>query len=374
MVATKSPTTPVLRTLRTEVPHWPTRGKRQPWRRQTHAINEVARAWSPSSFDDQYQGCSRMMEKELEELNRTEFANPDYAEGWRGAVMVEESMGPCHPRRLRQEQAVAVLAYTAERGLYKQFNTAVREGGRSREHYLQSFPRLQDLPPRLPRHQRHPLHSPAPPDRPLRPVNLRLPPEEGSTESFGQDTFFVVGCCYSVPIKNFSFYPGEDEVLIPPYEVFKVTTSTRDRDGNFIHLHAQTALSNYTASLWKGKEKRCKPVHVSSAQVRGEPSPIPWPAPCWHPPAVINSRFPPQAGAVPGNPPHRSGAGLWLAPQPPVPRFGSAGGTDWGLPTEQHRALSQLWRHRGHLAFLRTPRGAPAPPAHRWTPGSLNAL
>uniref|UniRef100_A0A8B9SM15 NAD(P)(+)--arginine ADP-ribosyltransferase n=1 Tax=Anas platyrhynchos TaxID=8839 RepID=A0A8B9SM15_ANAPL len=221
--------------------------------RQTHAINEVARAWSPSSFDDQYQGCSRMMEKELEELNRTEFANPDYAEGWRGAVMVEESMGPCHPRRLRQEQAVAVLAYTAERGLYKQFNTAVREGGRSREHYLQSFPRLQDLPPRLPRHQRHPLHSPAPPDRPLRPVNLRLPPEEGSTESFGQDTFFVVGCCYSVPIKNFSFYPGEDEVLIPPYEVFKVTTSTRDRDGNFIHLHAQTALSNYTASLWKGK-------------------------------------------------------------------------------------------------------------------------
>ncbi|NXI75083.1 NRT2 ribosyltransferase, partial [Anseranas semipalmata] len=29
-------------------------------------------------------------------------------------------------------------------------------------------------------------------------------------QSFGQDTFFSVDTCYSIPIKEFSFYPHED--------------------------------------------------------------------------------------------------------------------------------------------------------------------
>uniref|UniRef100_A0A8B9R183 NAD(P)(+)--arginine ADP-ribosyltransferase n=1 Tax=Anas platyrhynchos TaxID=8839 RepID=A0A8B9R183_ANAPL len=241
-------------------------------RRDLNAIKEVAMDMVLSSFDDQYQGCSRMMEKELEELNRTEFANPDYAEGWRGAVMEWKNRWgrATRPQALRQEQAVAVLAYTAERGLYKQFNTAVREGGRSREHYLQSFPfktlhfLLTKALHTLREAQGHSCHRVYRGIKGTRfTAQLRQTVRFGQftsaslqkkvAESFGQDTFFVLDACYSVPIKNFSFYPGEDEVLIPPYEVFKVTNFTRDRDGNFIHLHAQTALSNYNCEFVKGK-------------------------------------------------------------------------------------------------------------------------
>lgn len=52
-----------------------------------------------------------------------------------------------------------------------------------------------------------------------------------------------------------------------------------------------------------------------------------------------------------------------LSPQ--CPGAGSAEGTDGGCPMEQRTALTQLCRHRGHLAFLLSPRVSPAPPAHR---------
>uniref|UniRef100_A0A8B9DTM3 NAD(P)(+)--arginine ADP-ribosyltransferase n=1 Tax=Anser cygnoides TaxID=8845 RepID=A0A8B9DTM3_ANSCY len=239
-------------------------------KRDLDAIKEVAMDMVLSSFDDQYQGCSRMMEKELEELNRTEFASPAYTEGWRGA-----------------EQAVAVLAYTAEGDLYRQFNAAVREGGRSREHYLQSFPfktlhfLLTKALHTLRDAQGQNCH------RVYRGVKgTRFTAQLHQTvrfgqftsaslqkkvaQSFGQDTFFFLDTCYSVPIQNFSFYPGEDEVLIPPFEVFKVTNFTRDRDGNFIHLRSQAARSTYNCEFVKGKGSQ-QGGPVFSAQVRGEP-------------------------------------------------------------------------------------------------------
>ena len=59
--------------------------------------------------------------------------------------------------------------------------------------------------------------------------------------------------CYGVSIRNFSFYPDQDEVLIPPFEVFKVINFTRDRDGNFIHLRSHAVNSTYNCALLKGK-------------------------------------------------------------------------------------------------------------------------
>ena len=105
-------------------------------------IKRVAMDMAQNSFDDQYQDCRDKMEEELKMVNRTEFKNHIYAETWRKAVQKWQNRwgNSTHPQVLRKEQAVAVLAYTAERDLYKQFNAAVREGGRSCKYYLQSFP------------------------------------------------------------------------------------------------------------------------------------------------------------------------------------------------------------------------------------------
>ncbi|NXW20639.1 NARE ribosyltransferase, partial [Circaetus pectoralis] len=247
-----------------------------PRRRDLKTVKEVALDMAPTSFDDQYQGCSRMMEELLEELNRTEFANNSvYAKAWTLAAAEWRSRRGRAPRlpALRPEQVVALLAYTLSEPLHLVFNAAVREAGRSREEYLGAFHfkvlhflmsealrTLRDAQPRrchhvyrgvrdirfTAQHHQHVRFSH------FTSTSLR----NESTQPFGQDTFFSVDTCYGVSIRNFSFFPTEEEVLIPPFEIFEVTNVTHDRHRAFIQLRSQGRRSTYNCELVK--EKRCK--------------------------------------------------------------------------------------------------------------------
>uniref|UniRef100_A0A8B9SM14 NAD(P)(+)--arginine ADP-ribosyltransferase n=1 Tax=Anas platyrhynchos TaxID=8839 RepID=A0A8B9SM14_ANAPL len=256
-------------------------------RRDVRAVTEKVMDMARYSFDDQYQGCSRMMEEKLKTVNCTEFQNKTYADTWgKAAEHWQKQWGNSNrPQVLPQEQAVAVLAYTHRGNLYKQFNTLVREGGRSREHYLESFP-FKTLHFLL-TEAVHTLQKTQSPkcNRVYRGTTDRFTAQLHQTvrfgqftstslqkevaESFGQDTFFIVYTCYGVPIKHFSFYPYEKEVLIPPYEVFRVTKFTRDRRGNVIHLRSHGVRSNYNCALVNGKGSQqggassCSQIQVS---------------------------------------------------------------------------------------------------------------
>ncbi|NXY92307.1 NARE ribosyltransferase, partial [Alcedo cyanopectus] len=235
-------------------------------------IPEKEMDMAPASFDDQYRGCDRMMEEELAELNRTEFANKSvYAEAWTLAAAEWRNRHGHVPemRALRPELAIALLAYTREGTLYREFNEAVREAGRSRGHYLQRFHfkalhfllsealrALRDARPRrcyrVYRGVRG-VRFTAQQHRPVRfghftSASLR----KETAESFGQDTFFSVQTCYSVPIENFSFYPVEEEVLIPPFESFQVTNVSLSGNRSFIQLLSQAASSTYNCEFVKG--------------------------------------------------------------------------------------------------------------------------
>ena len=240
--------------------------------RKLSAMKEVAMDMAPSSFDDQYQGCIDLMEAELEELNRTEFTNDIYAEGWRRAAAEWQSRWgrAARPPALRRDQATAMMAYMLEGNLYHQFNNATLTAGRSRQHYLRSYPfkALHFLLSRA-------LHTlwESQPQRchdVYRGVKgTRFTAQQGMmvrfgqftssslrkkvAESFGQDTFFSVETCYGVPIKEFSTFPGEDEVLIPPFEQFRVTNSTYTEGRSFIQLRSQGKSSTYNCEFVKGK-------------------------------------------------------------------------------------------------------------------------
>ncbi|XP_075598883.1 erythroblast NAD(P)(+)--arginine ADP-ribosyltransferase-like isoform X1 [Balearica regulorum gibbericeps] len=230
---------------------------------------------APSSFDDQYQGCSRMMEKELEELNRTEFTDKDYAEAWKKGAAEWQSK-PHHVSRvpaLRREHAVALLAYTWQCDPYTKFNAAVRVAGRSREEYLNTFHFkvlhfllsealrvLRDAQPQKCHHVYRGIRG------------IRFTAQQHQSIRFGQftsaslrkvealkfgkDTLFSVETCYGVLIRNFSFFTDEEEVLIPPFEIFEVTNITHNGNRAFIQLRSQGASSTYNCE-WV-KEKRCK--------------------------------------------------------------------------------------------------------------------
>uniref|UniRef100_A0A8B9SHH6 NAD(P)(+)--arginine ADP-ribosyltransferase n=1 Tax=Anas platyrhynchos TaxID=8839 RepID=A0A8B9SHH6_ANAPL len=204
----------------------------------------------------------------LKKLYHVEFKNHIYADTWRRAdERWRKQWGNSnHPQVLRREYAVAVLEYTANTGLYSQFNTAVREGGRSRGYYLQSFPfktlhfLLTEALHTLRNAQGHRCYNVY---RGVKGIHFTA--HRHQTVRFGHfasaslqknDTLFFVYTCYGVPIWNFSFYPNEKEVLIPPYEVFKVTDVTHYPNGTHIHLRSHGARTTYNCALVNGKGRQ----------------------------------------------------------------------------------------------------------------------
>ena len=197
-----------------------------------------------ASFDDQYAGCAAAMAAALPELNRTEFqANKVYADGWaqassqwreRQAWGPEWGVSPTRvraPLGFREEHGVALLAYTANSPLHKEFNAAVREAGRSRAHYLQHFSfktlhfLLTEALQLLSSGQRPPqCHQvfrgvqglrfrPAGPGATVRLGGFASASlQNAAAQHFGEDTFFGIWTCLGAPIKGYSFFPGEEEV------------------------------------------------------------------------------------------------------------------------------------------------------------------
>ncbi|NXX80582.1 NARE ribosyltransferase, partial [Urocolius indicus] len=241
-------------------------------RRDLGALEDVEMNMAPDSFDDQYRGCSQAMEEELEQLNRTEFtSNSVYAAAWAAASAAWRSRRGREPPAptLPPAQAVAIMAYTLNSSLFQEFNAAVRSAGGSRTHYLSSFPfkalhyllsrALQGLRDASPRRCRCAYRG-------VKGIRFRARLGDAvrfghftsaslgnkSALSFGRDTFFTLETCYGVPIKDFSYYPGEDEVLIPPFEVFKVTEAAEKGDAVAIQLRSQGAFSTYNCELVKG--------------------------------------------------------------------------------------------------------------------------
>ncbi|XP_038595937.1 LOW QUALITY PROTEIN: GPI-linked NAD(P)(+)--arginine ADP-ribosyltransferase 1 [Tachyglossus aculeatus] len=236
---------------------------------------------APASFDDQYIGCAQDMEHELAALNQTEFATSrTYAEAWEAAsARWREHLGgggkrPPWPPGFRDEHAVAVLAYTANGPLHREFNTAVREAGRSRAYYLRYF-RFKTLHFLLTQALAL-LGAGQNPQcrrvyRGVAGVRFRTGAEPGGAVrfghfassslheeaalQFGQDSFFSIRTCHGADIRSFSFFPGEEEVLIPPYERFRViNASTGPHGPNHIYLQSLDKTSTYNCEYIKDKK------------------------------------------------------------------------------------------------------------------------
>nr|XP_033806347.1 GPI-linked NAD(P)(+)--arginine ADP-ribosyltransferase 1 isoform X2 [Geotrypetes seraphini]XP_033806348.1 GPI-linked NAD(P)(+)--arginine ADP-ribosyltransferase 1 isoform X2 [Geotrypetes seraphini]XP_033806349.1 GPI-linked NAD(P)(+)--arginine ADP-ribosyltransferase 1 isoform X2 [Geotrypetes seraphini] len=260
---------------------------------------DMARA----SFDDQYVGCTDVMEAELGQLNQTEYTtNRDYAEAWEAARSQWEDRRKnfALPHGFKDEHAIAILTYTTNSPLHKEFNAAVREAGRSREYYLKNF-RFKTLHFLLTKALQI-LDKETTPKchrvyRGIRGIRFRSeekkPVRFGQFTSsslsnenalqFGQDTLFNIETCYGVNIKNFSFFPLEEEVLIPPFETFKVTNFTKLQNRTVINLHSIDVSSNYNCEF--AKERKCKSpkcrFNSAATYARSLASVLPLLSACW---------------------------------------------------------------------------------------------
>ncbi|XP_062859466.1 T-cell ecto-ADP-ribosyltransferase 2-like [Trichomycterus rosablanca] len=70
-------------------------------------------------------------------------------------------------------------------------------------------------------------------------------------EGFGNKSCFKIHTCFGANIANFSILPGEQEVLIPPYEVFNITNVTeKQEDCDVLYtLQSTRRFSNMNCTL-----------------------------------------------------------------------------------------------------------------------------
>ncbi|XP_041262048.1 NAD(P)(+)--arginine ADP-ribosyltransferase 2-like [Onychostruthus taczanowskii] len=232
----------------------------------TAAIKVVPLDMAQDSFDDQYRGCGPAMTKALPSLHNFEFQkNPLFAQTWVKAEAEWRKRGSPVSPLASPAQAVAVMAYTMKY-LYKEFNAAVHVAGRSHQEYRDNFHfktlhfLLTQALVTLRHAQNGQCHRVF---RGLRDVNFKA--QRGQRVRFGQftstslskeialhfgtDTIFQVHTCHGVDIRKFSMYPGEGEVLIPPFETFEVTKIIWDGKRTWIWLRSARTFSKYNCAL-----------------------------------------------------------------------------------------------------------------------------
>uniref|UniRef100_A0A8C3NYH6 NAD(P)(+)--arginine ADP-ribosyltransferase n=1 Tax=Cyanoderma ruficeps TaxID=181631 RepID=A0A8C3NYH6_9PASS len=235
----------------------------------TGAMKVVPLDMAQDSFDDQYQGCGRKMTEALPALNRSEFQqNPLFAQGWANAVTVWQRRGSPVSPLSSQDQAIALMAYTRN-DLYDQFNAAVRTAGSSPQEYRDNFhfktlhflltqalgtlrgtrgPQCYNVFRGVEDVQFKAQRGDIVRFGQFASTSLR----ETSVRKFGTDTVFQVRTCLGVAIQEFSMYPDEKEVLIPPFEIFKVTQVTQEGNSVKIHLHCAGSYSKYNCQWLQG--------------------------------------------------------------------------------------------------------------------------
>ncbi|XP_071437963.1 erythroblast NAD(P)(+)--arginine ADP-ribosyltransferase-like [Pithys albifrons albifrons] len=241
-------------------------------------IEEIVLDMAPNSFDDHYLNCRPEMWKKLPVLHLSEvFSNSLYAQVWAEAAAKR-------PRPLgtlqRREEAIALLAYSMRSGLYREFNTAVREGGRSLEHYLNNFNYkvmhflLTEALGDLRKNKSHPacLHV----YRGIKNISFTAKPgqiirfgqfassslNKTRSEKFGTDTFFELDTCHGAKIEDFSAFPGQKEVLIPPFETFRVTRVSDTKNGTYIQLSSHGVHSKYSCAWLQGSSAHMDIPHL----------------------------------------------------------------------------------------------------------------
>ncbi|XP_077307299.1 ecto-ADP-ribosyltransferase 5-like isoform X2 [Lithobates pipiens] len=197
---------------------------------------------SDGAFDDQYEGCTEKMESRVINslLAEEKQADAEFRSTWDAAEIKWNAEKPSVPKGFRDEYGIAIMAYSnKDRNLYSNFSSAVRD---YRSKYAFRYHSLHFLMTRAVVLLRSSCWwSPWSVYRGMKgiyfePVKIggevRLGQFSSSStskteaEKFGDDTFFTFTSCFGVKLKKYSYFPKEEEILIPVDEVFTVTNFT----------------------------------------------------------------------------------------------------------------------------------------------------
>ncbi|XP_067438123.1 ecto-ADP-ribosyltransferase 5-like isoform X5 [Thunnus thynnus] len=196
---------------------------------------------APDAVDDMYCGCTEEMKDKVKKYFKKENVGK-FKEAW-------TNCSNKHPKdkALTKNHMQAICVYTSQyekipnnKTPYEEFNTAVRTGrniyGRSfKFHFLHYW--LTTAIQTLKKSQNCQTAYRRTGDDYTGNVNdiIRFGAFASSSKRkdrilFGNKTCFKIETCSGAYLKNYSRFPKEEEVLIPPYETFKITDIIEGRN------------------------------------------------------------------------------------------------------------------------------------------------
>ncbi|XP_059397876.1 NAD(P)(+)--arginine ADP-ribosyltransferase 1-like [Carassius carassius] len=198
-----------------------------------------------NSVDDQYEKCTKQMVNLVKNkyLNQ-ETSNPesDFAKAWNNADKNHKPPGD----NLKKNHLIAIYVYTNSKtsDVYKNFNAADRKDKKEYENKTYKWYSLHFLLTEaiqiLKKTQNKCYDTYRRTNIEFDNVFLNKEVRFGSftsssensksTSDYGSKSCFVIQTCEGANITKYSMIPEEEEVLIPPYEMFKVTAIKRRTD------------------------------------------------------------------------------------------------------------------------------------------------
>ncbi|XP_069615651.1 ecto-ADP-ribosyltransferase 5-like [Ranitomeya imitator] len=231
------------------------------------------------AFDDQYIGCTRQMEREMQNILDHEKKYKPFAIMWLLAEQTWTRIKPysIFPRDFKDEYGIAMILYTKEEPfpIYQQLNRNVSIAGRSRDHYMSRFHfkalhyyltrAIQVLGGGAGCDERSQVYRGSwMTYRDVSP-DVRFGHFASSSlnwkiaQRFGTRTRFTIFSCFGVDIEIFSDFK-EEEVLIPITEKF---TAIKRSDNSYV-LRSSGQHCSYYNCAYLGGEKRKDPICSSA--------------------------------------------------------------------------------------------------------------
>ncbi|KAG8453185.1 hypothetical protein GDO86_004848 [Hymenochirus boettgeri] len=182
----------------------------------------------------------------MEDLLEMEKSNEEFGSAWEMATDKWEKVKRfiSLPKGFRDEHGIALLTFTnqypQENPINQQLNSNMSVAGISRDRYMKDFHfkalhfyltrALQLLKPNCDTKDvtfrgSFSNYKVSTVFRFGRFTSTSMKREEA--EKFGNNSFFFIETCYGAKIKDFSFYPKEEEILIPFAEKFKYVTKLK---------------------------------------------------------------------------------------------------------------------------------------------------
>ncbi|XP_068120516.1 polyamine-modulated factor 1-binding protein 1-like [Hyperolius riggenbachi] len=237
--------------------------------------------YKPDFFDDQYIGCSHSVAiHKMPEILHREMSNQQFNEAWKNATIEWKRIVSNFelPEEFEDEHGIALLVFTNKypegNPIYRQFNGNLTIAGASRKDYMDKFHfkalhfyltrALQILKPDCSSNYTtfrgsHDAYKLSPGFKFGRFTSSSLNPMEAVT--FGIGSLFCITTCFGAKIGNFSFFPEENEILIPPTEKFTYVTKL-----NSVYLVESTGeMCSYFNCAIMGAEKQSDAVCISGA-------------------------------------------------------------------------------------------------------------